>query len=316
MLETKTMVFRIQGEFVTKFAREKLYINHDLRGALELLEKCTMCDLPKYEHLGLCIDILNGEKELVGTYPDEDYGIREAVPDKQTPGILSVFEEMNQKLERLNADNRELLTKLAYVTEQLPDYKISEINEAWHEEMYDSDDEVGPDNQPWLFPEHISAKLGRMQERTAAVSRLLNGLKPGPVTNSSADILDDFLEAQRANIGNDYGWLSPTGEFHPVEWGEHQSWAHDYIESHPALFDLPEDKEERYHVMSELLLNMQTGDRLTKIGWILMHSPSRGIAYPTRDESRRITKPQREFLYNYYTERGLTKQAEQYLEDD
>ena len=23
----------------------------------------------------------------------------------------------------------------------------------------------------------------------------------------------------------EYGWLSPSGEFFPVEWGEHQSWA-------------------------------------------------------------------------------------------
>lgn len=51
-------------------------------------------------------------------------------------------------------------------------------------------------------------------------------------------------------------------------------------------------------------------------GWILLHSPSQGIAVPTRNPLKRYTKAQQEFLYDYYMERGKEKEANAVYEEE
>lgn len=45
-------------------------------------------------------------------------------------------------------------------------------------------------------------------------------------------------------------------------------------------------------------------------GWVLLHNPSRGIAFPTKNPVKEYTKAQREFLYDYYMERDCKKGGE------
>lgn len=92
----------------------------------------------------------------------------------------------------------------------------------------------------------------------------------------------------------DYGWLEPNGVFHEVEWGEHQYWADKYVEE-----NFPEQYEE--------IIN--PGDWLVDRGWVLLHNPSQGIAFPTKNPVREYTKVQKEFLYDYYIERDCKDEA-------
>lgn len=50
-------------------------------------------------------------------------------------------------------------------------------------------------------------------------------------------------------------------------------------------------------------------DYLVRRGWVLLHNPSQGIAIPTRDLTRKYTKAQKEFLYDYYMQRKCTREA-------
>lgn len=52
-----------------------------------------------------------------------------------------------------------------------------------------------------------------------------------------------------------------------------------------------------------------SGDALVDRGWILLHNPSQGIAYPTESENHVRTKAQKEFLYDYYMERKCYSEA-------
>lgn len=52
-----------------------------------------------------------------------------------------------------------------------------------------------------------------------------------------------------------------------------------------------------------------SGDALVDRGWILLHNPSQGIAYPTESENHVRTKAQKEFLYDYYIERKCYSEA-------
>ena len=83
MSETKSLHFSVQGEFITNMAREKLYYNNDLFGAIDLIMNCTITEEISYaERLTNAIKILNGELQIVGTYPNDDYRI---VPSEQSP---------------------------------------------------------------------------------------------------------------------------------------------------------------------------------------------------------------------------------------
>ena len=58
------------------------------------------------------------------------------------------------------------------------------------------------------------------------------------------------------------------------------------------------------------------GDWLVERGWVLLHNPSRGIAFPTKNPVKEYTKAQKEFLFGYFTDRGKDDLARKYLEDD
>lgn len=58
------------------------------------------------------------------------------------------------------------------------------------------------------------------------------------------------------------------------------------------------------------------GDWLVERGWVLLHNPSRGIAFPTKNPVKEYTKAQKEFLYDYYMERDCKKEANAIWQED
>lgn len=108
------------------------------------------------------------------------------------------------------------------------------------------------------------------------------------------------------HITEDYGWLEPNGTFHGVEWGAHQDWAQNYMnEKFPEeAMDGDIDLQTKCNVGL-----IGAGDWLVERGWVLLHNPSQGIAYPTKNSVREYTKAQKEFLYDYYMERGCKEEA-------
>ena len=114
--------------------------------------------------------------------------------------------------------------------------------------------------------------------------------------------IDNFLKRMmdvKEHTTADYGWLEPDGTFHGVEWGEHQCWADRYVEE-----NFPEQYEEI----------LEAGDWLVDRGWVLLHNPSQGVAFATGSLVRDMTKAQKEFLYDYYTERDCKREANEIWE--
>ena len=104
----------------------------------------------------------------------------------------------------------------------------------------------------------------------------------------------------------DYGWLAPNGTFYAVEWGEHQEWAQSYIEK-----NFPDTRE---NDTIDIQIKSHTGligarDYLVERGWVFLHNPSQGIAFSTKNPVKGYTKAQKEFLYDYYMERGKETEA-------
>lgn len=263
MGEKVSLHLSVQGEFVTALAREKCYKDGKFDYAMELLTSCLVTDqLTEREIRHIAIDILNGEAEIVGTYPGDDYGLNYLEKKDNRWNLGKLIQDLSFKCRELEAENTEMSRKLAFLSEDLSDYRKKELNikyaEVWDEVLFSDVDDV---------PSALDSYLKRM-------------LDTGKHTTA------------------DYGWLAPSGEFHEVPWGDHQKWAYEYLEKHA-----PKDFED---IQYELY---NAGDKLIKVGWVLLHNPSQGIAFPTKSETRRYTFSQKNFLYDYYMERGCEREA-------
>ena len=99
----------------------------------------------------------------------------------------------------------------------------------------------------------------------------------------------------------DQGWLSPNGKFFPANWGDHgaeaQKIVHRFYKNERDTID-------------------DSGDFLIeKKNWVLIDDP--GITgTPQIHTGFRVTKAQREFLYNNLMDWGFEWMAKGYMEDD
>lgn len=109
------------------------------------------------------------------------------------------------------------------------------------------------------------------------------------------------------DIKNEYGWLSPDGKFYPVDFGNHEHWAYEYlIKNNANMFD-----DYAKYVVPEIKYPSST-DCLLYYQWIMLHNPLMEAAYVTRNENKRMTEKQKEFLYAYYKARYNTTEAEKW----
>ena len=104
---------------------------------------------------------------------------------------------------------------------------------------------------------------------------------------------------------SDYGWLAPDGTFFDVLWGQHEAWANRYVVEHFGIEHYGHSGTVQYG-----------GTFLINRGWCLLHSPSLGNAIPTYDMIKGLTKAQKDFLYDYYIERGFSNKANSIFKED
>ncbi len=100
-----------------------------------------------------------------------------------------------------------------------------------------------------------------------------------------------------------YGFISLDGEFRPVEWGDHERYAGDYIRAHDgweAVLKNDTDTGTDYLVLVK--------------GWLLLHNPQQGKPILTSGD-KPMTKAQRETLFDYYTKYGMKKEANALYEE-
>ena len=266
--ETLTLTLAVQGEFITRLAREKCYYDGKFDYAMELLTAGLVTDqLTEKEIRHIALDILDGRAEIVGTYPGGDYRLKYLDEQDSRWNLGKLIEDTVTKNKELEESNNQMARKLAFVSQYLPDYRKRDINDEYKSEW----GEV-------LFSDILI---------------------PSPVEYFVKRMTDT-----KEHKTKDYGWLEPNGTFHEVDWGEHQKWAYEYLEEHAPQY-------------SEKILLYEAGDILTEqFGWVLLHSPGGGIAFPTKGETRRYSSKQKEFLYDYYISRDCKREANEIYQDE
>ena len=144
----------------------------------------------------------------------------------------------------------------------------------------------------------------------------------GRFLQQCADDAWDVMQGRKKVVGNkvvettdadmieketEYGWLEPSGKFHPVEFAKHQTWAAKYllklVEEGIISFEEARLKDDK-----------NCGDLLTERGWVLIHNPSQHNIKITRDLSKRLTKAQADYLYDFLLKHGKRKEANELLQ--
>ena len=111
------------------------------------------------------------------------------------------------------------------------------------------------------------------------------------VENRIVDCDPEIDEQKQENT--DYGWLAPNGKFYPVEFGNHQAWASQYLS----------DEYGNGNIESKCVDD--PSDRLCEMGFILIHNPHGYNFSITRNYNKRITTRQEDFLIEYFEQRDM-----------
>lgn len=281
MGEKITLHFSVQGEYITNLAREKYYEEHNLSGAIKLVQSCTATDdLDSSQHFLLALEIISGEKKIVGTYPGDNYRVVDDDGVLDFNMFIQEVDDMENKAQKYKDDYDALMQKYLFVINSLEDYHLRMIGDDYRAEYGEC--------------------LFEKEERYSP---------------SSEEPLHEYLERMKAGREDDYGWLEPDGTYHPVEWGRHSEWAGEYAETHypfknhADMYWKTDASGNRHHYVG--------GDFLVYVlGWVLLDNPMQGIASPKYDETRGLSKKQKEFLFDYYIERGLNERASALYNED
>lgn len=277
MVERTALSFNIQGEFITKLAREWLfYEGKDYEKVMDLLLSCMGgTDMAEDKLRRYAEDVLLGRAEFSGNTADQSFHMTVYEPEEQpeVPEQLNIFKRISTEIKRRKEAEEErdkYREWYSVAMEYVPEYARNQVLE-----------ETGQPKES----RYGSDALGSFMER--------------------------MLDEEEHSTG-DYGWLAPDGEFFEVDWGNHQEWAQRYIEE--SFPEVAENDDIDMQTKSNTGL-IGAGDWLVERGWVLLHSPSQGIAQPTRNPVKRYTKAQQEFLYDYYMERGREKEANAVYEE-
>ena len=92
-----------------------------------------------------------------------------------------------------------------------------------------------------------------------------------------------------------YGFITPDGTFHEVQWADHERFAGDYIRVHDGWESILEND---VHTGTDYLVLVK--------GWLLLHNPRQGKPILTSGD-KPMAKAQREVLFDYYTKYGMSK---------
>ena len=133
-----------------------------------------------------------------------------------------------------------------------------------------------------------------------------NGIMPGQNSNEEEKSVESEQKPDK-----DFGWVSPTGEFIESPFGTHEESAEQIIEEKGFMNEYWEWRKSNRDITKNRLMR----DFLSEVkGYCLIHNPMCDGGYIVTN-IKPLTKKQKEFLYEYFMNKGDRWKAEQYLEE-
>lgn len=303
-IEKKQLRFSISGEFITRTAREWLFDCGKPYSVVEdLLLSCMEGTGKTDAELRIMAqEILLGRAEFQGNSADDSF----CFVTLDRPATSGIFEAFTNKFaeaakwEKACIEERDRYNR---IVDALEEWRYGSIKDALEK----------------IKDPNVTHLVVQIMIDCGLLSRSLSGdyhavddkdeeIDVRSIAYSGSPLLDSYVKQRtiEEKHKDNYGWLEPDGTFHPVPWCEHQEWATEALRERGWWHDF-----RHWDNIRDL-----PGDYLTQVkGWVLLHNPGRGVAYVSRSESKRLTKAQKEFLFDYFYKRGLRDKAMDYLED-
>ena len=115
-MKERTMTFSINGDFITRLAREKCHYEGKMEYAMNLLESCLESDeITDNERKGLAFAILDGRAEVTGTYPGDDYRFHYLDQRDEQWNIARTLEKLHEKAEQAEKELHQVEEKLGFI---------------------------------------------------------------------------------------------------------------------------------------------------------------------------------------------------------
>lgn len=153
---------------------------------------------------------------------------------------------------------------------------------------------VGTEENKGMKTDEIVKRDINMEKLMKHVHDFNNGILPNAATKTE----------KPKKTSQPFGWLSPTGEFTEGDWGEHEQAAYDIIKK--KRFN---DEWDRHNSLIDTARDFLSDVK----GYVLIHNPCGDGGYIV-SHTKPLTKKQKEFLYEYFTDIGDKFKAEQYID--
>lgn len=343
----KELTWKIDGEFLTKLARDRLYHERQPYSKVEqFLLECLHNDSIAVEDTKYIIrQILSCKKKLVGINHfslEDDNDSYIGGFDLSTDNLVKTIFQLKDQLIQLNRQNRDLEQELDETRYVLKKYE-QELNEV-SKYLQKIAEESGPigklkkhlthssvvDIISWKsiwgrnpgeddkkcfndFCEQYDMYPGRSvrgdwewiqfyDKKTDELLTIDDFKKRGivPVQSDKAiieDPRDTEVPEEFKDEELDYGFLTPTGKFIKGPWGSHTELAYNIIDANGWTEEFYQWNYSDIRSSSDFLVQCKHH--------ILLHCPSGfGRIQVTRSEGHRLTKAQKEFLYDYLMKDG------------
>ena len=335
--ETLKLSFSVQGEFITKLAKEWLFIEHKpYEQVEELLLSCMMgSDKTELELKKYVQDILLGRAEFIGNSGDGSFRLSYNDKDLNKSNVFTEYAKLAGKFKEMKEQFDVVVNKYNDLVACLEDWNETKslnvsLIEGDHEEnsyvkqlLLDIDKNC---NGYTTVYSPITSKTSRYFKSPEEVASDI-------AIRTGSEMLDSYLKMVKYD--KNYGWLDPQGKFYEVEWGDHQSWVYESL--HYKIYEEEKDPIPRYCRIDTKIIDLsqyleefekwvkekncigtgidRAGDFLSSKGWVLIHSPSQGLPVLWKETIMKMTKAQKEFMYTYYTERNATKEANELYQE-
>lgn len=147
---------------------------------------------------------------------------------------------------------------------------------------------------------------GRTRDNTFGLVEESPNIKlPNYIRTKNIEAYYNRLKSPSEGEFYEYGYINPNGEFIAVKWAQHSEWAEKYLKSKYTIAERIKLRKRGDIFGSDFLVYTE--------GWVLLHSPRQGVAKAEYDG--RLTKAQRETLYDYYIFFNRIKEANELYEE-
>lgn len=338
------LTWKIDGEFLTNLARDRLYKDRQPYSQVEkLLLDCLRNDDIAIEDTKYIIrQILSCKQKLVGINSftlEEDDGSYLGGFDLDMDNLLSIIFMLKDEAIQLNMQNQRLERELAETKEILQEYidDAEELNQfveglksdlspitklrkylatssmvdiiSWKNIFGDSvSDEIKEEFNDFCETYHMypGRSVHGDWEWVSFYDKETNEILAVDDFNQRGASIQCTEERSFTKQNNqdespedilEYGFLTPKGEFLVGPWGSHTELAYQIIDNNDWYEEFRNWDKSHDRTSSDFLVYVKH--------YVLLHNPSAiGRVQVTRNTEYRLTKAQKEFLYDYLMKDG------------